>query len=189
VSSNPTEKASTPSTKLPEALEPVRDRLRILLEGGSHEEVIELVVSCLIQLHNQNTELVLKLEQMRRERLGKRSEQLSSNQLSLLLELLGGTTDEEEQADRETTEAESQALTEDRAAADAANGTPPREKPRRRRPSKELPREVIVHELSEEDRSCDRCKKTMSEIGEDVHEIVELVPAHFAVHEHRRKKY
>ena len=189
MSSNPTDKASTPSTKLPEALEPVRDRLRTLLEEGSHEDVIELVVSCLIQLHQQNTELVLELERIRRERLGKRSEQLSSNQLSLLLELLGEATDEQEKADRETTEAEDQALTEDRAAADASNGTPPRGKPRRRRPSKKLPREVIVHELSEEERRCDGCQKTMSEIGEDVHEMVELVPAHFVVYEHRLKKY
>ena len=189
VSSNPSEKTSASSSKLHELLEPVRARLRDLLQEGRQEEAIELVVLCLAQLHHQNTELMLKLDQIQRERLGKRSEQISPNQLSLLMELLGESSEEEERVDREATEAENETLTQDRAAADAENGTPPKQKPRRRRPSKDLPREVIVHELSEEERVCTSCHDPMPSIGADVIEKVELIPAQFVVQEHHRLKY
>lgn len=190
MNSNRAETPPTSSpTRLPEGLEPIRERLRALLEARRDAEVLDLVVSCLLQLHTQNTELVLQLEQLQRERVGKRGERLSPNQLSLLLELLGGSADEEEQADRAATEAESEALSEDRAEADATNGTPAKGKPRRRRPPKELPREVILHDLSEEERVCDHCSGTMDRIGEDTHEEVELVPAHFVVREHHYPKY
>jgi transposase len=65
----------------------------------------------------------------------------------------------------------------------------PRLRPRRHRPSKQLPRDVIVHDLDAADRQCGSCGEEMTRIGEDVSEVVELVPSHFRVQEHRRAKY
>jgi transposase len=52
-----------------------------------------------------------------------------------------------------------------------------------------LPRDVIRHELPEGERRCATCGVPKSPIGEDVSELLELVPAHFRVQEHHRVKY
>jgi transposase len=134
----------------------------------------------LVQLRDQNTELMLRLAQLRRERSGRRSEKIDPAQLTLMLELCG------EAAAAEPPEPEP----EEPAAGETADEAPPvRRRPRRRRRAKELPRDVIRHELPEEARTCMGCGKTMPQIGEDVSEILELVPAHFRVQEHHRAKY
>ena len=80
-------------------------------------------------------------------------------------------------------------LDHERDALQAATASPTHRRPVRRRPPRELPRDVIRHELPESERSCGTCGELMRAIGEDVSELLELVPAHFRVQEHHRVKY
>ena len=52
-----------------------------------------------------------------------------------------------------------------------------------------LPREQVIHELSEEERHCPCCGETRAEIGRESSEQLEYVPASFKVIEHVRMKY
>ncbi len=52
-----------------------------------------------------------------------------------------------------------------------------------------LPREVVTHELSDEERACPCCGKLRHEIGSEVSEQLDYVPASLKVVQHHRKKY
>jgi transposase len=143
-------------------------------------------MAALSQLQSKNTELVLELAKLRRERIGRQSEKLDPAQLTLLLQLCaeieGGTgeTDDEDAAD-EPEEAETDT------AEESEPSTPRR--PRRRRPRKELPRVRIDHELPKEERMCDECRIEMTVIRTEVSELLRLKPAYFEVEEHHRFLY
>jgi transposase len=177
-----------PSSTLRADLEQVRALLRTLLAEGRTEEAIDVAMAMVGQLQEQNTDLMLQVAKLRREHSGRRSERIDPAQLSLLLEMAGSAENSEE-ADRSATATEDAALRAEREAADAAAPAPQRGRARRRRPSPALPRDVIRHELPEEARCCPSCGDPMPAIGEDVSEVVELVPAHFRVEEHHRVKY
>ena len=171
-------------TKKPLDLKEIGEHLRSLLSEGRPDEAIEMVLAMLSQLQAKNSDLVLKLLRLERERSGRRSERMDPEQISLMLERLAEELSEE--ADLAATQAEDRVLETERAALEEPVV---RQVPRRRRPSKDLPRRVIRHELAAEERRCSGCGEPMSEIGEDVSEIVELIPAQFVVEEHRRAKY
>jgi transposase len=165
-------------------LDQIGGHLRSLLADGHADEAIEMVIAMLSQLQTKNMELVLKLMKMERERSGRRSERMDPKQISLMLELIAeGMNDE---ADRAATEEEDEAL--DAEQAEIEERAVPRV-PRRKRPGKNLPRQVIQHDLAPEERLCRCCGEPMTKIGEDVSEIVELIPAQFLVEEHRQSKY
>ena len=165
-------------------LKAIGEHLHGLLGENRDDEAVEMVLAMLSQLQAKNNELIWKVMRLERERSGRRSERMDPDQFSLLLERLVGEASEEE--DLAATQAEDEALSAERAALEAAVT---RQVPRRRRPSKDLPRRVIRHELTPEERRCPCCGEPMAEIGEDVSEIVELIPAQFFVEEHRRAKY
>ncbi len=161
-------------------LEAIRELLASLIAEGRGDEAIAAALAMVAQLRDQNNELMLRLLALQRERSGRRSERLDPAQLSLMLELLGEEPDPEadEEAPAEAPEGE------------VIDETPAvRRKPRRRRPAKDLPRDVIRHELPAEERTCTGCGQEMRHIGDDTSEILELVPAHFRVQEHQRAKY
>ncbi|MBM4025404.1 MAG: IS66 family transposase [Planctomycetes bacterium] len=162
----------------------ISTHLRSLLAEGRTDEAIEMVIAMLSQLQTSNIELVLKLMKMERERSGRRSERMDPEQISLMLEMIADEMTEE--SDHAATEGEDKALAAEREALQAPEV---RQAPRRRRPSKDLPREIITHELAPEERLCSCCGRPMTRIGEDVSEIVELIPAQFQVQEHRQAKY
>jgi transposase len=170
---------STQSTK--QDLKTIRDLLRTLITEGHTDEAIEMVIAMLAHLQEHNCELALRLEQFRRERSGRRGEKIDPAQLTMMLALCaeGG---EEDDVDSEPDEDEAIDGVEE-------EDSPRRRRPRRRRPPKKLPRDVIRHELSVQERTCSTCGKEMPHIGDDVSEILELVPAQFRVQEHRRAKY
>lgn len=165
-------------------LNQIVDHLRSLLAEGRSEEAIEMMIAMISQLHMDNVELAVKLMKLERERSGRRSERMDPKQISLMLEMIVGEMSEE--ADRAATEAEDQALAAER---EALQSPEMRQVPRRRHPSRDLPREIVAHDLTPEEAICTCCGKPMVKIGEDVSEIVELIPAQFQVQEHRRAKY
>jgi transposase len=165
-------------------LNQISGHLRSLLAEGRSDEAIEMVIAMLSQLQTSNVELVLKLMKMERERSGRRSERMDPKQISLMLEMIVDEIAEE--SDQAATEAEDKALTAER---EALQSPEVRQVPRRRHPSKDLPREIVSHDLAPEERRCSGCGELMTKIGEDVSEIVELIPAQFQVQEHHQAKY
>jgi transposase len=133
-------------------------------------------IAAVRQLLTSLVALSLRLEQLRRERSGRRSEKIDANQLALMLEVLGESEDDEED-------------TLDEPKAEESERSAPRRRARRTRPPKHLPRDVSVHQLSEAQRRCETCGGLAGQIGEDVSEQLEFVAAHFRVKQHRQAKY
>jgi len=64
-----------------------------------------------------------------------------------------------------------------------------RKKPTRKPLPKDLPRDIIIHDLDDEDKSCDDCGHELHRMGEDKSEQLEFIPAQIKVIEHVRPKY
>jgi len=64
-----------------------------------------------------------------------------------------------------------------------------RQQPKRKALPRDLPREVIVHELPAEDIHCDACGHELHKMGEEKTEQLEFIPAQVKVIEHVRFKY
>ena len=52
-----------------------------------------------------------------------------------------------------------------------------------------MPREVIIHDLSEAEKRCDKCGSQLEKFGEDRSEQLEYIPAQVKVIEHISPKY
>jgi hypothetical protein len=61
-----------------------------------------------------------------------------------------------------------------------------RKKPVRKPLPKDLPPEVITHDIAEEDKSCDDCGHELHQMGEDKSEKLQFIPAQVKVIEHVR---
>jgi transposase len=64
-----------------------------------------------------------------------------------------------------------------------------RKKPVRKPLPKDLPRQVVIHDIAEEDKSCDDCGHELHQMGEDKSEKLQFIPAQVKVIEHVRPKY
>jgi len=62
-------------------------------------------------------------------------------------------------------------------------------KPKRKALPRDLPRDIIVHDISEEDKHCDACGHELHKMGEEKSEQLEFIPAQVKVIEHVRLKY
>lgn len=164
-----------------EELDAIRKTLTALVAEGRTAEAIDAAISMLSQMRHLNTELMLRVAALQRERSGRRSEKLDPAQLSLMLQLCEEAV--EEDPEDEPVDDDPQ----DGEVIDESEKV--RRRPRRRRRAKELPRDVIHHELPAEERKCSGCGAEMQHIGDDTSEILELVPAQFRVQEHHRAKY
>ena len=64
-----------------------------------------------------------------------------------------------------------------------------RKKSKRKPLPKDLPREIIVHDLTDEEKVCSCCNGQLHKIGEDKAEKLDFIPAKVKVIEHVRPKY
>jgi len=64
-----------------------------------------------------------------------------------------------------------------------------RRQPKRQKLPKDLPREVIIVDISDVDKICDCCGEVLHQMGESVSEKLEFIPAQIKVIEHVRLKY
>jgi transposase len=117
--------------------------------------------------------LKAQIARLRRLQFGRSSEKLDTTiaQLELLLDDI-----EEERGESEEHQA---------SAPDAVE----RARPVRRPLPEHLPREEFVHGPTVEDCRCPRCGGAMRQLGEDVTEVLEYVPARFKVIRHIRPKF
>jgi transposase len=64
-----------------------------------------------------------------------------------------------------------------------------RKKAKRKPLPQDLPREIIVHDIPEADKTCDCCGHALHRMGENKSEQLEFIPASIKVIEHIRPKY
>jgi transposase len=122
------------------------------------------------QLKQQYQQILEQFRLAQQKQYGKSSE-ASTDQLGLF--------NEAEQLDEETASEERQ----------QESITYTRNKPKRTPLPKDLPREVMVHDIDEADKVCDSCGNDLHKMGEDKSEQLEFIPAQVKVIEHVRPKY
>jgi transposase len=66
---------------------------------------------------------------------------------------------------------------------------PPKQRAKRKLLPKDLPREIIIHDISNEDKQCDCCGHQLALMGQDSSEKLKFIPAQISVIEHVRLKY
>ena len=139
---------------------------------------------------------------------GSRQERINPDQLLLFSEAeIQQLADELEQAKKNPDQADDEPngeVSDDATAGDEptgdddkasdGKGTDDRAKPKRnhkgrRRLPANIVREIVRHELSEEDRKCPCCSETRTEFSVEKSEQLEYVPAHWKAIEHHRVKY
>jgi transposase len=149
----------------------------------SYDELRQITVSLLTAYRAQAAELkektlyneALKFElaRLKRWRFGASSERFDPNQLSLWQEDL---------------EADLAAASVPASATGGADPAQPQKRRPKRQPLPEhLPR--IEHRHALEDCTCGACGNTLTVIGEDISEQLDIIPAQFFIHRHIRPKY
>ncbi|MGB0468940.1 MAG: transposase [Pontibacterium sp.] len=71
----------------------------------------------------------------------------------------------------------------------ASEGQPKPRKPKRQPLPKNLPRERVEHDLPDDQKVCACCGGQLHQIGEEVSEQLDIIPAQIRVKEHVRLKY
>ncbi len=157
----------------------------------SLHETIEQQLRKLEGLHQQ-------LARLLRKQYGPQKERIDPDQLtlfsaaeleSLVAELQQGVTDSVSTHDGTDDGSDEDASTDEYAAGGEASDRKKRKSHGRRPLPDHFPREEVIHELTDEERSCPCCGKLRKEIGSEVSEQLEFIPASLKVIQHHRKKY
>ena len=170
------------------AFSQVRSAVEEMEKAGRENEVRDYLLSAIAALLQKSGELELLIAKLRRERVGKRGERTDNEQLALLLEEMLRNLPQPE-IDPEALSREDAALTKEIEAAESESGSPVRRHRSNWRTSEKVAREIKVHELPAEDKSCSHCGREKSALGHDEREILDYIPASFVIREHRMEKY
>lgn len=73
--------------------------------------------------------------------------------------------------------------------ADADVPVSPKQRAKRKLLPKDLPRDIIIHDISDEDKQCKCCGHQLALMGQDSSEKLKFIPAKVSVIEHVRLKY
>jgi transposase len=144
---------------------------------AQHEAVTEQFTQSLQEKERKVVSLEHRIKLLLQKIRGSRQERIDPDQLLLFsLEELQELADELEQAANEdqTVEEESE---------------PRKQRRGRRRLPKNIQREILRHELEEQDRACPCCGELRCEIGVESSEQLEYIPARWKVIQHDRVKY
>lgn len=159
----------------------VREKLGALAAAGQTDALLEVVLSLILQLQQDNERLGERVQSLLRQIYGRKTEKVSAEQLSLLFEALDGTAPKSaEDIAKQANEVEV---------------PQPLEQPRRLREHhgrsalpENLPRQTVIIPVPDAQRACPECGAERKGIGFVTSEILEFVPAHFVVIEERREK-
>lgn len=185
------------SVALAQRDEVITQHSRVIAE---REEKIAQHETIIADLHDTVEKQLKKLDGLHRQlarllrrQYGPQKERIDVNQLTLF------TVEELEQLAAELQQGTIDSVSTDDGSVDApvsddASATDCPKKPKKkghgRRPLPEqLPREVVTHKLTDEERLCPCCGKLRCEIGSEVTEQLEFIPSSLKVIQHHRKKY
>ncbi len=153
----------------------LKTKLKALLNDGNNQELNALFLALLEQIDNlkdENETLTQLLIQMKKQRFGKKSETVSANQLKLFQDLFQDHAvpepviiKKESPNKRKTTNG------------GGRNPLPDH-----------LPREEVIIEVKDPDRTCLECGKEKSIIGYERSECLEYIPAKLKVIVYNREK-
>ena len=182
------------TTKLPDDLRDVRRKLEQLAAEERVNDLIDLVIELLARLRDTNNSLTVRLQNALRELYGRKSQKVSTEQLSSLLAALGHEVPASA-TEAATTPAPDAGATPPAAPEGGAVPQPP-EPPKAPRGRggrsplpKDLPRRRRVVPVPDAERICPRCGAERVCIGYRASgEVLEFVPAHFEIIEEQREK-
>jgi transposase len=143
----------------------------------AHQLIRELIETLAQQVH-LNEKLRHQLEQLLRQRYGRKTEQIDPAQLLLFAQ--------EILAQAEPTPDPAATPEPDPA---PGKGAPKKDGHGRRPLPASLPRRPVLHDVPPEQRTCPDCGAERTCIGHDVREQLEYIPASLVVLEHVRPKY
>ena len=169
-------------------LNELRATMQAMLGRGQAEQAVETLLGVVESLQDDNVRLVYRLAAAARARFGRRSEKLSAEELGQLVLALGGT---EEQAAAPEPKVPVPPPPDEKG--DEKPKGKPSKRPRpnhpgRTRLSPDLPRDVTVVPVPEDERDCIHCHDEMPVVGYVDHETVEFHPASIRVKVERREK-
>ena len=159
-----------------------------------HETVIDSLHETIEQQLRKLEGLHQQLARLLRKQYGPQKERIDPDQLtlfsaaeleSLVAELQQGVTDSVSTDDGSAEDASLDEYDDGGKASDRKK----RQGHGRRPLPDHLPREEVIHELTDEERTCPCCGKLRKEIGSAVSEQLEFVPASLKVIQHHRRKY
>lgn len=159
----------------------VKSKLQQLARDGRVDELIDLVIELLATVKGDNNNLKTQLKNALRHLYGRRSEKVSSSQLSLMFDKL----DEVPKSAQEALDSSSNAEV------PQPDHRPRAHKPRqggRSRLPDNLPREEQTLLVTDEQRHCADCDCEKKSIGFLKSEVLEFVASHFKVIEQKREK-
>ena len=123
------------------------------------------------------------IEQLLRQRYGRKSERLEDIDPALLLPFIQDYIKEQDEQNKEAQKdiPEKETVKEEI--------TYKRNKPKRKKLPEDLPRETMEYDIDESEKVCDCCGKQLKRIGQETSEQLDYVPATLKVIEHVRFKY
>ena len=124
------------------------------------------------------------IEQLLRNRYGRKSERLEEMDPALLLPVI---QDYLKELDEQKTQEQENNPPKDEAVKETI--TYSRDKPRRKPLPKDLPRDRIEYDLDESEKICDCCGEPLQRIGAETSEQLDYIPASLRVIKHVRFKY
>ncbi|WP_373653126.1 IS66 family transposase [Schlesneria sp. DSM 10557] len=162
------------------------------IEIVGHRAVIAQKEMVITSLHDVVEQQQAKLERVHeqlarllRERYGPRKERVDPNQLTLFTpEELAELIRELKRDQQDSVSTDDGSLPQD----ESLGAAKPKGHGRRPIPP-EIPRETIVHELTEQERQCPCCGELRAEIGREVSEQLEFIPARLKAIRHERVRY
>jgi transposase len=174
-------------TRLPQDLLDVRRKLEQLGKEGRVDEVIDLVIDLLARMRDSHNALAARLANALRELYGRKSQKVSTEEISSLLAELG----------KDAPEGAADAAQPPESGPEDAKGDVPQppEPPKPPRGHKgrsplppHLPRVTRPVPVSEAERVCPRCGGVRECAGHRTSEVLEFVAASFKVIEEQREK-
>jgi transposase len=164
--------------------------MRTMVESGRVDEMIAAMTALVYEMAESHARVLLSLKQSLKQRYGRRSEKMISDE-QLRLVYAGVLAEKQaEQVEASAPELGPPTLEVDEGQP-RGEGSPQRERRKRagRRPlPPELPRQEVVIPVPEAERLCDGCGQERAVIGHDESERLEYVPASFVVRRIRRER-
>lgn len=171
-----------------EDIEALRNRLRALASEGKFDEAIDMLLALLVQVRDDNTALRVRLHNAIRQIFGRKSEQVSVNQLELAFRELSDVP----QSAKDIVTQDAQQQDKSKGGGPAQDNEPmvpaPERKPKKLAGKRgrlalpdDLPRETVRIVVDDELRACKECGTVKKTIGFATTETLEFVPAHFKI--------
>jgi transposase len=167
-------------------IEAVRSKLRALASEGKTDEVIDTLLQMLVSVRDDNTALRVRLHNAIRQIFGRKSEQVSVEQLELALGQLTDVPQAAADIVKQDADDKDNAEPTDPAAPDGQTVPVPERKPKKLSAKRarsalpeDLPRETVRILVEDDLRACLDCGAQKKTIGFATTETLEFVPAHF----------